>query len=79
MEFDGAILSKPERVENTIYWAGVNNDSTDEVKSFISHLVTTRKITGVAEEYRSEPIKFTLSIIRGDSYVYSKFYRNRSV
>ncbi|ELI5504027.1 hypothetical protein RRK13_002171 [Staphylococcus pseudintermedius] len=59
VEFDGAILSKPERVENTIYWAGVNNDSTDEVKSFISHLVTTRKITGVAEEYRSEPIKFT--------------------
>ncbi|MDE9874850.1 hypothetical protein O0G97_11710 [Staphylococcus pseudintermedius] len=59
VEFDGAILSKPERVENTIYWAGVNNDSTDEVKSFISHLVTTRKITGVAKEYRSEPIKFT--------------------
>lgn len=59
VEFDGAILSKPERVENTIYWAGVNNESTDEVKSFISHLVTTRKITGVAEEYRSEPIKFT--------------------
>lgn len=59
VEFDGAVLTQPRRVENTIYWAGVNNDSTDEVKSFISHLVTTRKITGVAEEYRSEPIKFT--------------------
>ena len=59
VEFDGAILSKPERVENTIYWAGANNESTDEVKSFISHLVMTRKVTGAAEEYRSEPIKFT--------------------
>ncbi|PCF64418.1 hypothetical protein B5C02_12070 [Staphylococcus pseudintermedius] len=59
VEFDGAILSKPERVENTIYWAGVNNDSTDEVKQFISHLITKRHIPGAAEEYRSEPIKFT--------------------
>lgn len=59
VEFDGAVLTQPRRVENTIYWAGANNESTDEVKSFISHLVTTRKITGAAEEYRSEPIKFT--------------------
>ncbi|HHU6749379.1 TPA: hypothetical protein ACUI23_000049 [Staphylococcus pseudintermedius] len=59
VEFDGAVLSKPERVENTIYWAGVNNDSTDEVKQFISHLITKRSIPGRAQEFRSEPITFT--------------------
>ncbi|HAR6318475.1 TPA: hypothetical protein I1761_002393, partial [Staphylococcus pseudintermedius] len=58
-EFDGAVLTHPESVENTIYWTGVNGDSTDEVKAFISHLVLERAVPGSAQEYRSEPIKVT--------------------
>ncbi|HEC2150285.1 TPA: hypothetical protein R1902_000163 [Staphylococcus delphini] len=59
VEFDGAVLTQPRRVENTIYWSGVNGDSTDEVKAFISHLVLERAVPGSAQEYRSEPIKVT--------------------
>ncbi|EPP1253096.1 hypothetical protein ACUL07_001744 [Staphylococcus pseudintermedius] len=59
VEFDGAVLTHPESVENTIYWTGVNGDSTDEVKAFISHLVLERAVPGSAQEYRSEPIKVT--------------------
>lgn len=59
IEFDGAALTQPQRVENTIYWSGVNGDSTDEVKAFISHLVLERAVPGSAQEYRSEPIKVT--------------------
>ena len=60
-EFDGAVLSSAERTANTIYWPGVNKDSTDEVKAFINHLVITRNMPGDAQEFRSEPIKITFS------------------
>ncbi|EIQ0607794.1 hypothetical protein LUL50_000669 [Staphylococcus pseudintermedius] len=59
IEFDDAVLTQPQRVENTIYWSGVNGDSTDEVKAFISHLVLERAVPGSAQEFRSEPIKVT--------------------
>ncbi|HDV6244641.1 SGNH/GDSL hydrolase family protein [Staphylococcus pseudintermedius] len=59
VEFDGAVLTHPESVENTIYWTGVNNESTDEVKSFINHLVSTSPSQGRSEEFRSEPINIT--------------------
>lgn len=59
VEFDGAVLTHPESVENTIYWTGINNESTDEVKSFINHLVSTSQLQGGSQEFRSEPINIT--------------------
>ncbi|HEC2182013.1 TPA: hypothetical protein R1933_000451 [Staphylococcus delphini] len=59
VEFDGAVLTHPESVENTIYWTGINNESTDEVKSFINHLVSISQLQGGPEKFRSEPINIT--------------------